>query len=203
MEMENLWGLMLLFYRQHRRAFQELGNFIFLFVCFWCFFVFLISLFLLIMGEFSLQDKLAYIKPKRYLSCTIPHSRTLHTIPLEDLDSETRILMRCKPRQQVCFAWCCWELPYILFSSLTCPELCEVGVKCYLCLFQVRETEAERNFVTYLGWSSDQSSSTKAVLHVFHAHTEGQKASRVHDPPRHLQPGVSEVALSPWPPLHT
>lgn len=72
--------------------------------------------------------------------------------------------MRCKPRgRKYVSRGIFGELPYILFKLFDLPRtLWSWGSKCYLCLFQVRETEAERNFVTYLGWSSDQSSEHKS-----------------------------------------
>ena len=53
-------GLMLLFYRAAQESLSGTRE-LYLFFCLFSVFVFLISLFLLIMGEFSLQDKLAYI----------------------------------------------------------------------------------------------------------------------------------------------
>ena len=51
---------MLLFYRAAQESLSGTRE-LYLFFCLFSVFVFLISLFLLIMGEFSLQDKLAYI----------------------------------------------------------------------------------------------------------------------------------------------
>lgn len=94
------------------------------------------------------------------------------------------------------------------WSSLTCPELCEVGgPNVTLAFYRWGDWGREKfrdlpKVIKLVGNQSSEQKGSPEVLRVLSWSHRQDKGKHVHDQPRCLQSRDSEVALSPWPESH-